>query len=111
MTGFIVGDKNMGPLYVKERNENVAKWLHEGSFKSKSSITDGIDNAADGLVGMLQVNVFSFAYWLNVNFYIGEELRKGGFEDCGPGMFQDFAKPPAKMSLISASDSYHLCLF
>jgi NADPH-dependent curcumin reductase CurA len=58
MRGFIVGDKNMGPLYVKERDERVGKWLHEGSFKSKSSITDGIDNAAEGFVGMLQVRLF-----------------------------------------------------
>lgn len=53
--GFIVGDKDMGPLYIKERNENIAKWLHEGTFKSKSSITVGIDHAAEGFVGMLQV--------------------------------------------------------
>lgn len=56
--GFIVSDKNMGPVYVKDRDEKVSKWLHEGSFKSKSSITDGIDNAPEGFVGMLEVRLF-----------------------------------------------------
>jgi len=59
--GFIVGDKNMGPVYVKERNENVSKWLHEGSIKSKSSITEGIENAPQGFVGMLQGRNFGKA--------------------------------------------------
>jgi NADPH-dependent curcumin reductase CurA len=61
MRGFIVGDKNMGPLYVEERNKNVAKWLSEGSFKAKLSVTEGIDNAADGFVGMLQGKNFGKA--------------------------------------------------
>ncbi|TVY14160.1 NADP-dependent oxidoreductase RED1 [Lachnellula arida] len=59
--GFIVGDPNMGPVYIKERDENVAKWLHDGSFKAKESITDGIDNAPEGFVGMLQGKNFGKA--------------------------------------------------
>lgn len=59
--GFIVSDKNMGPVYVKERDENVSKWLHEGSFKSKSSVTEGIDNGPEGFVGMLQGKNFGKA--------------------------------------------------
>jgi NADPH-dependent curcumin reductase CurA len=59
--GFIVGDANMGPLYIKERNENVAKWLHEGTFKAKMSVTEGIDNAPEGFVGMLQGKNFGKA--------------------------------------------------
>jgi NADPH-dependent curcumin reductase CurA len=55
MRGFLVGDPDMGPVHNKARNENIAKWLKDGSFVSKSSVTDGIDNAADGFVGMLQV--------------------------------------------------------
>jgi len=59
--GFIVGDKNMGQLYRKERDENVAKWLSEGTFKAKLSVTEGIDNAAEGFVGMLEGKNFGKA--------------------------------------------------
>ncbi|KAF4637458.1 hypothetical protein G7Y89_g605 [Cudoniella acicularis] len=51
--GFIVGDKDMGPRYFEELNKNVAKWLHDGSFQGKMSVTDGINNAPEGFVGML----------------------------------------------------------
>ncbi|PQE29933.1 hypothetical protein CJF32_00000609 [Rutstroemia sp. NJR-2017a WRK4] len=61
MRGFIVGDKDMGPLHVKARDENVAKWLADGSFKAKVSVTEGIENGPDGLVGMLQGNNFGKA--------------------------------------------------
>jgi len=61
MRGFIQGDKNMGPLYREERDKNIAKWLHEGTFKAKMSVTDGIDNAAEGLIGMLQGKNFGKA--------------------------------------------------
>jgi NADPH-dependent curcumin reductase CurA len=59
--GFIVGDSNMGPLYNEERNENVAKWLSEGTIKAKISVTEGIDNAPEGFVGMLQGKNFGKA--------------------------------------------------
>jgi len=59
--GFIVGDKGMGPKYAKEWNENLSKWIHEGTFKAKMSVTDGIDNAGEGLVGMLQGKNFGKA--------------------------------------------------
>lgn len=59
--GFIVGDENMGPKYVKARNENISKWLHEGTFKARMSVTDGIDNAAEGFVGMLEGKNFGKA--------------------------------------------------
>ena len=61
MRGFIVGDENMGPKYIKDRDENIAKWLHDGSFKAKISVTDGIDNAPEGFVGMLQGKNFGKA--------------------------------------------------
>lgn len=61
MRGFIVSDANMGPVYIKERDENVSKWLHEGSFKSKFHITNGIDNAPEGFVGMLEGKNFGKA--------------------------------------------------
>jgi NADPH-dependent curcumin reductase CurA len=53
MQGFIVMDENMGPKYWKQHQENVQKWLHDGSFKAEMSTTVGIDNAAEGLIGML----------------------------------------------------------
>jgi NADPH-dependent curcumin reductase CurA len=59
--GFIVGDKDMGPKYAEEFNKNVSKWIHDGSFTAKMSVTDGIDNAAEGLVGMLQGKNFGKA--------------------------------------------------
>ncbi|CAL3973612.1 hypothetical protein PZA11_005798 [Diplocarpon coronariae] len=59
--GFIVADENMGPLHFEERNKNVSKWLHEGTFKAKMSVTEGIDNAPEGFVGMLQGKNFGKA--------------------------------------------------
>lgn len=61
MRGFIVSDENMGPKYIKDRNEKVAKWLHDGSFKAKISVTDGIDNGPEGFVGMLEGKNFGKA--------------------------------------------------
>ncbi|KIM98029.1 hypothetical protein OIDMADRAFT_203435 [Oidiodendron maius Zn] len=61
MRGFIVSDANMGPVYIKERDENVSKWLHEGSFKAKFHITNGIENAPEGFVGMLEGKNFGKA--------------------------------------------------
>jgi len=61
MRGFLVSDEFMGPKYVKERDEKVAKWLSEGSFKAKLSITDGIDNGPEGFIGMLQGKNFGKA--------------------------------------------------
>jgi len=51
--GFIVSDPDMGPLYAQEHQQNVQKWLHEGKFKAEMSVTKGMDNAAEGLIGML----------------------------------------------------------
>jgi len=61
MQGFIVSDANMGPKYAKEFNENLAKWIHDGSFKAKEDITVGIDNAATAFVGMLEGKNFGKA--------------------------------------------------
>lgn len=51
--GFIVGDANMGPLYEKEHQERVQKFIKEGSFRGITHETVGIENAADGLIGLL----------------------------------------------------------
>ena len=55
--GFVVGDPNMGPKYAAEHQKNVQKWIHEGTFKAQQSVTDGIDDAVDGLLGMLKGEV------------------------------------------------------
>lgn len=52
MRGFIVGDPGMGDVYSKEHQERVQKWIKEGSFKVLIHETVGIDNAAEGLVGI-----------------------------------------------------------
>ena len=51
--GFIQSDDNMRPVYTDRHQENVGKWLADGTFKSKIDVTEGIDNAADGLLGLL----------------------------------------------------------
>lgn len=52
MQGFIVGDANMGPKYAADHQKNLQKWIHDGSFKAQMSVTEGIDQAAEGLLGM-----------------------------------------------------------
>ncbi|KAK8077136.1 hypothetical protein PG996_003306 [Apiospora saccharicola] len=61
MRGFIVGQPDMGPVYTKEHQENVQKWLADGSFKAKLHVTEGIDNAAEGFLGMLKGENFGKA--------------------------------------------------
>ena len=61
MRGFIVNDPDMGPKYAADHQKNVAKWIHEGSFKAQQSVTDGIDNAITGLLGMLKGDNFGKA--------------------------------------------------
>ncbi|KAJ9629541.1 hypothetical protein H2203_001915 [Taxawa tesnikishii (nom. ined.)] len=59
--GFIVGDENMGPKYHKKHQETVQKWINEGSYKPEMSITYGIDNAAEGLLGLFEGKNFGKA--------------------------------------------------
>ncbi|EMC98696.1 hypothetical protein BAUCODRAFT_30964 [Baudoinia panamericana UAMH 10762] len=61
MQGFIVGDENMGPVYAEEHQKNVQKWLSDGSFKAEMSTTKGIDNAAEGLLGLFEGKNFGKA--------------------------------------------------
>lgn len=61
MQGFIVTDENMGPRYSEDHQKNVQKWLHEGTFKASIHVTEGIDNAAEGFVGMLKGENFGKA--------------------------------------------------
>lgn len=51
--GFIVFDPNI-IRWRQERDDNVAKWIADGSLKSVDHVTEGMDNAIDGFLGMLQ---------------------------------------------------------
>ncbi|KIW15923.1 hypothetical protein PV08_05973 [Exophiala spinifera] len=51
--GFLVFDPNIA-RWRAERDENISKWIADGSFKSIDHITTGMDNAIDGFLGMLE---------------------------------------------------------
>jgi NADPH-dependent curcumin reductase CurA len=59
--GFIIFDESMGPKHAKEHQEKLQKWLADGTFKAKISVTEGIDNAIDGLLGMFEGKNFGKA--------------------------------------------------
>ncbi|EXJ85875.1 hypothetical protein A1O1_06244 [Capronia coronata CBS 617.96] len=61
MTGFMVGDANMGPKHFLEHQKNVGTWLKDGSFKAKIHEWQGMENAADAFVGMLKGENFGKA--------------------------------------------------
>ncbi|KAI7138660.1 hypothetical protein D0864_03290 [Hortaea werneckii] len=61
MRGFIVFDPDMGPKYAVDHQKNVQKWISEGTFKAEQSITQGIDNAAEGLLGLFKGTNFGKA--------------------------------------------------
>ena len=61
MQGFIVGDPDVGPKYAAEHQRNVSKWISEGTFVAQQSVTDGIDNAVKGFLGMLKGENFGKA--------------------------------------------------
>ncbi|KAM7192059.1 hypothetical protein V8F20_009035 [Naviculisporaceae sp. PSN 640] len=59
--GFIVMDERFGPKYFKQHQENIQKWLSDGTFKAKLHVVEGIDNAAEGLVGIYEGKNFGKA--------------------------------------------------
>lgn len=56
-----VGDAGFGPKYFAEHQKNVQKWLHEGTFKPQLTVTEGIDNAPEGLLSLFQGKNFGKA--------------------------------------------------
>jgi hypothetical protein len=56
-----VSDKNMGPVYAADHQKNVQKWIHDGTFKAVQDVTEGIDKAGEGLLGMLEGKNFGKA--------------------------------------------------
>lgn len=61
MRGFIIADPDMGPKYAVDHKKNVSQWIHDGTFKAQQSITEGIDNAVEGFLGMLKGENFGKA--------------------------------------------------
>lgn len=61
MQGFIVSNPELGPAYYQEHQEKLQQWLADGSFKAKMSYTEGIDRAAEGLVGIFEGKNFGKA--------------------------------------------------
>lgn len=59
--GFIVGDPDMGPKYMKEHQENIRKWLVNKEFVYRETVTEGLENALAGFVGMLKGENFGKA--------------------------------------------------
>lgn len=51
--GAVVVDPEV-TQWTEERNTNITKWLRDGSFESVDHVTDGIDNAIEGFLGMLR---------------------------------------------------------
>lgn len=51
--GFLVFDENI-KKWSRERDQKVAEWIRDGSYKSVDHITQGIDNAINGFLGMLK---------------------------------------------------------
>ncbi|KAH8697972.1 putative oxidoreductase [Talaromyces proteolyticus] len=54
MRGFIVFDPGFADVYSQEHQRNLQSWIKEGSFKTLTHETVGIDHAAEGLVGIFQ---------------------------------------------------------
>ena len=61
MQGFIVMDPGIGPVYYAALQKNVGKWIAEGTFKVKQSVTYGMDESVKGFLGMLKGENFGKA--------------------------------------------------
>jgi hypothetical protein len=59
MQGFIVGD--LSGKYYDQHQRNVQEWINDGSLKVKMSVTKGMDNAINGLLGLFAGNNFGKA--------------------------------------------------
>ena len=59
MQGFIVTD--LLEKYYDSHQSNVQEWINDGSPKVRMSVTKGMDNAIDGLLGLFAGNNFGKA--------------------------------------------------
>ena len=51
----------MGPKHAEAHQKNLQKWIHDGSFKAQQSVTHGMDNSPQGLIGMFEGKNFGKA--------------------------------------------------
>ncbi|OTA94236.1 hypothetical protein M434DRAFT_71659 [Hypoxylon sp. CO27-5] len=61
MQGFLVGQPEFGGAYFAEHQQKVQQWIADGSFKAKLHVTESIDKAPEGFVGMLKGENFGKA--------------------------------------------------
>jgi NADPH-dependent curcumin reductase CurA len=61
MQGFIQSDPDFGPKWGKEYMQNVSQWIADGSFKTKTHMTKGVDSAVDGLLSIFKGENFGKA--------------------------------------------------
>lgn len=61
MQGFLVKNPKFGPAHFKDHQEKMQNWLADGSITAKLYVTEGIDNAAEGFIGMLEGKNFGKA--------------------------------------------------
>ena len=54
MRGFQLLDEGMGARYQDAFQRDVGAWIKDGRLKLAVTVTDGMENAAEGWVGMLQ---------------------------------------------------------
>ncbi|KAK0387204.1 hypothetical protein NLU13_5517 [Sarocladium strictum] len=61
MDGFLVGNPEFGPAYFMEHQQKMQEWIADGSVKALLHVTEGIDNAPDGFIGLLKGENFGKA--------------------------------------------------
>lgn len=61
LQGFIVSDKFKDPKFFEEFYSKVPKWIATGELKVKEDVTQGLEQAAEALVGIFQGKNFGKA--------------------------------------------------
>jgi NADPH-dependent curcumin reductase CurA len=61
LSGFIVSDPHIISKYLGRFLFDMSKWIKSGEIKTKEHITDGIDNAVTGFLGMMKGENFGKA--------------------------------------------------
>lgn len=59
--GFLVSDPAYGGAYFADHQTKLSQWIADGTVTSKLHVTEGIDNAAEGLVGIFKGQNFGKA--------------------------------------------------
>jgi NADPH-dependent curcumin reductase CurA len=61
LQGFIISDQFKNPSFVQEFYSKVPQWIANGELKIKEDVTNGLEQAADSLVGIFQGKNFGKA--------------------------------------------------